>query len=57
MGKVTFLCGIPIQVFMKVFEAKERQGRYLGEMPPRFVRVPSLRAGRVSSRKKDMPLR
>jgi hypothetical protein len=25
---------IPISIFMKVFKAKERQGRYLREMPP-----------------------
>jgi hypothetical protein len=32
-----FLCGIPIQIFMKVFEAKERQRRYLREMPLSLV--------------------
>jgi len=32
-----FLCGIPISIFMKVSEAKERQGRYLREMPRRLV--------------------
>ncbi len=32
-----FLCEVPIQVFMKVSEAKERQGRYLREMFPRLV--------------------
>ncbi len=32
-----FLCGTPIQVFMKLFEAKERQGRYLRDNSRRLV--------------------
>ncbi len=34
-----FLCGIPIEIFMKVIEAKERQGRYLREMFPWLAQV------------------
>ena len=29
-----FLCGTAIKVFMKVFEAKERQGKAIREMYP-----------------------
>jgi hypothetical protein len=35
--RILFLCGIPISILMKVLEAKERQGRYLREMPLSLV--------------------
>jgi hypothetical protein len=34
---VEILREIPIEIFMKLFEARERQGRYLREMPRRLV--------------------
>ncbi|MCZ6878407.1 MAG: hypothetical protein O7G29_09730, partial [Acidobacteria bacterium] len=45
-----FLFRIPISVFMKVFEAKERAGRYLRECLFYWFRVPgsSADAGRGS---------
>ncbi len=39
------LCGIPIEILMKVFEAKERQGKAIREMPPYLVRVLNSSAG------------
>jgi len=35
-----FLCGIPMEIFVKGFKAKERQGKAIREMPPRLSRAP-----------------